>query len=129
MFGNTEDAVNVTDGIGQIVCDTMREFKLGAHPIAGLSAARVLINTGAIWLINRTDTLTDSKNYAHGHALEFYNSGHYDYSELEWHSPSTNLQPEQSHIFDLNYQVMWENPDQTPLEIYQMIESQDGLRR
>lgn len=127
LFGNPDNAVSFKEGIGQVACDSMREFKIGAHPTAGLAAARIPTEAGTFWLISRTDTPEETDNYAHGHALEFYNSGHYNYGELEWHSPMTNLQPGQSHSFELSHQVIMEKPNQTALEAYLCIESDQGL--
>lgn len=123
LFGNPEKALSITAGIGEINCGELNEFKLGTHPMTGVVAARMMTQAGAIWLISRTETLEDTNIYAHGHAVEFYNSGHYNYGELEWHSPMVNLLPGESQSFDLNHQVFLEKPGQSTVEVYQMIES------
>lgn len=63
-----------------------------------------------------------AEKYAHGHALEFYNSGHYDYGELEWHSPMVLLTPDQSYDFELHYQIMEEKENYSIAEMFNLAE-------
>jgi len=127
VFGDPEEAYSCDDGVGRINCDARREFKLGIHPASGITAARIHTSIGVLWLINRGRIVEQSEHYAHGHALEFYNSGHYDYGELEWHSPAVNLQPEQKVEFELGYQVFLEDKACSTGEMFKVIESQQGI--
>jgi len=127
VFGEPEEAYSCHDGIGQINCDMRREFKLGIHPASGTTAARLQTGIGVLWLVNRGRIVEQSEYYAHGHALEFYNSGHYNYGELEWHSPAVHLQPENTVEFELEYQLILEDKACSTAEMFNLIESQQGI--
>lgn len=127
IFGDAENALSIEKGIGLINCEAMQEFKLGAHPATPLAAARLVTEAGAIWLITRPDALDTATQYAHGHALEFYNSGSYHYGELEWHSPMKILKPEKSHSFNMSFKVIMEATHQDPLQVYQLIEAEHEI--
>lgn len=127
VFGDPQDAYSSADGIGQISCDDRREFKLGAHPETGMTAACIPIEKGIVWLANTARIERNSNHYAHGHALEFYNSGHYDYGELEWHSPAVTLHAEQSHAFILNYFLVPESRSTSAREMFTRIEEHYGF--
>ena len=117
VFGEPGHAYTRSNGIGQIRCDAQREFKLGFHPASGVSAARIAGEKQDVWILNHVDTLSHQHDYAHAQALEFYNSGHYHYGELEWHSQALLLQPEHSHQFTLGYQVFAAMDDVSPAEM------------
>jgi len=124
VFGEPKMAFNCYEGIGQINCDERREFKLGIHPAKGITAARIPTSIGTIWIVNTGCVLKHTDEYAHGHALEFYNSGHYNYGELEWHSPAAYLQPDQSYEFELGYKLIMEDNNYSAVELFKRIESQ-----
>lgn len=117
IFGSTTVKPKLLGDFGQLDCVGMMESKIGIHPPKGLAAARIKTASGAaIWLATRTETPQAPDNYAHGHALEFYNSGHYDYSELEWHSPAEQIPPKQNISMDVQFQVFRENVELSPIE-------------
>jgi len=124
VFGDPGDAYKYSGGIGCLCCETQREFKVGCHPAAGVSAARISGQKRDVWILNHVSSVGYQEEYAHGHALEFYNSGHYDYGELEWHSQALLLQPDQSIQFELGYQALLATDDVLPPE---MIELASGL--
>ncbi len=126
VFGEPGEAYSCHNGVGQITCDVQQEFKLGIHPESGMTAARIQTNIGALWLVNRGKIMEQPEHYAHGHALEFYNSGHYDYGELEWHSPAVQLQPEQAVEFELDYQLLLEDKACSTDKMFKMIEDRQG---
>ena len=125
VFGNPGNAFSCNGDIGQITCDSRREFKVGIHPIAEITAARISTTKGAVWIINKGVVAEQAENYAHGHALEFYNSGHYDYAELEWHSPMVILSPEKSYEFELGYQII-EEENYSTTEMFNLIKQKSG---
>lgn len=127
VFGTPEDAFSFIDDIGVICCDEIREFKLGIHPASNVSAARISTDIGDVWLVIRASALGNARDYAHGQALEFFNSGHYDYAELEWHSPAEQLQPGHSFELKLDYSVYLETSKQSPSQMFDMIESGSDL--
>lgn len=124
VFGNPGGAFSCDGDIGQITCDARREFKVGVHPPAEITVARIPSIQGVVWIINKGLVAKHAAKYAHGHALEFYNSGHYDYGELEWHSPMVLLPPEQSYEFELRYQIMEEDENCSVAEMFNSIEQQ-----
>lgn len=126
VFGDADDAFACSDNIGQITCDSMKEFKLGCHPANGVSFCHMPTSIGNIWILNRVNTLAKPGAYAHGHAMEFYNSGHYHYGELEWHSPLCQLQPGFASEFYLHYRIHVSDIDLTPAEIFELMEPQSN---
>jgi len=120
VFGEPLSAYSSTSGIGRVSCDVQQEFKLGCHPATGLSAAQLPMKIGDVWMINRVQEVHRAEAYAHGHALEFFNSGHYEYAELEWHSPVVPLEPGQSCRFDLDYEVVFDTNNLSADEIFEL---------
>ncbi len=127
VFGDPADADMGSGTIGCIACDGMREFKLAAHPSSGLSAARIARDDRAVWLVAETAPPGPAADYAHRHALEFYNSGHHDYGEIEWHSPCETLAPGRAMDFEVIFRVLLEARGRTPAEIFETLTAAKGL--
>jgi len=123
VFGNPGNAFRTIDGVGCITCDARQKFKLGIHPVAGVSAARISTSIGDVWIVNHSPVLSDPNAYAHGQALEFFNSGHYDYAELEWHSPTALLQPNDCLTYELDYHVYHGVNGMSDVEMFQLFDS------
>ena len=126
VFGDAGNAFSRVGYILRINCTNRQEFKLGMHPTGSTTAAKVSTPIGDVWIINRAKELKDSTAYAHGQALEFFNSGHYDYGELEWHSPVTLMQPTESLVFELDYQVELGIDGLSDAEMFQRLEAKSG---
>lgn len=126
VFGDPAGADQGSDGIGCIHCDGMQEFKLAAHPATGLSAARIEQDGRAVWLVANTAPPGPAQDYAHRHALEFYNSGHHDYGEIEWHSPCRVLAPGEALDFKTEFHLFLEDHHLTPTEILETLTARKG---
>ena len=129
VFGDPHDAYACIDGIGQISCDTRHEFKVGAQPNSGFTAARIPSEQGIVWIATTGRIEANTNNYAHGHALEFYNSGHYEYGELEWHSAAIALAPENNLEFVLQYYLVPESGSKSANEMFELIEKRCGVEQ
>ncbi|WP_051563750.1 hypothetical protein [Enterovibrio calviensis] len=113
VFGNPMSCVSKNDTGGVVSCTKNNEFKVGVHPDSNKAyaflpeeeAEETEYASEGILLCATIDRLFSAENYAHGHALEIYNSAHYPYCELEWHGPLNTLLPdesiEMSMIFDI----------------------------
>lgn len=129
VFGDPAGAYTCTDNIGRITCEQPQEFKLGCHPAEGTSLCHIPLSVGNVWIYNHVNNLANASAYAHGHVLEFYNSGHYNYGELEWHSPVCLLQPGFSFEFNLHYRVYASDMDQAAAEIFELMHTQSKRKQ
>ena len=117
VFGDASGALSIADGTAQVRCNGMREFKLGTTPKTGVVVARIENGSQSIWLISQMSQPCASTEYSHGHALEFFNSGHYDYAETEWHSPCRNLAPKEQLLFNMKFHIIQGRDDLMPTQL------------
>lgn len=125
VFGNPVGSVRPHSAVAVVSCSGSSEFKVASHPSTGFAAARIQTATGNIWLLSKTKGLRPSQNYAHGNALEFYNSAHYRYAELEWHSPKATLEPEQVLEMRVKFSVQRENEHLSAWENFNYFEQSE----
>lgn len=105
IFGDPAGCIKGDAENSVINCNHAQEFKIGDHPRQPHACA-VFPNGEESLLLNSTvPTLDVSEAYSHGHALEVYNSGHYEYAELEWHSPAVQLAPSESIGMDVRFEL------------------------
>ncbi|QDG75392.1 hypothetical protein [Labrenzia sp. PHM005] len=96
MMGDPALFLSSATQFDEIRCENAQEFKLGVHLMSPRAAVHIPVSGNVIVLETQISELRSADCYAHGHALEVYNSGHYNYAELEWHSPLAELAPGQS---------------------------------
>lgn len=105
LMGNPSAAVSKTGDEIAVDCVSAHEFKVGTHPAARVAKVHFGGETGAITLTAEASSLSAAQEYAHGHALEVYNSADYGYAELEWHAPAERLSPGESSTFSVGYKI------------------------
>lgn len=89
----------------EVTCDQAAEFKIGLQPSSALAEVQFPTASGAIVLTTETSPLSRPDAYAHGHALEVYNSGTYPYAELEWHAPASVLEPGATISLSISHRI------------------------
>ncbi len=102
------DPLTAVSGSGEqiaIDCVSANEFKIGTHPTGCVARVVYGDEMGAVTLTAEASSILEPEKYAHGHALEVYNSAHYDYAELEWHAPARNLSPGETSVFSVRYRI------------------------
>jgi len=105
LMGNPSAAVSNTGEQIAVDCVSTDEFKVGTHPATRVAKVHFGGETGAIKLTAEASSLSTAQEYAHGHALEVYNSANYDYAELEWHAPAERLSPGETSTFSVRYKI------------------------
>ncbi|MCV0426983.1 MAG: DUF4380 domain-containing protein [Roseibium sp.] len=105
VMGDPLTAVSVSREQIAVSCIAADEFKIGTHPTGCVAKVLCGGETGAITLTAEASSLSAAEKYAHGHALEVYNSADYDYAELEWHAPAENLSPGETSMFSVKYRI------------------------
>ncbi|WP_305985809.1 hypothetical protein [Roseibium sp. MMSF_3544] len=105
MMGNPGRAVTSSTGHLSVDCVSADEFKIGTHPAGRVAEIVLGGKTGTLTLTAEASLLSDRQDYAHGHALEVYNSADYDYAELEWHAPARKLLPGETATFSVKYRI------------------------
>lgn len=99
---------NAEDGTVAITCESSHEYKLGIGLRDGWSAVVMPHGPHAtqgqereLHYLRRFQHYSPGTAFAHGHQGEVYNSGLYDYMEIETHGPLVTLEPGQSTSFSL----------------------------
>ncbi|WP_145975678.1 hypothetical protein [Vibrio nigripulchritudo] len=105
LFGDSSDCLECNQNRGKVYCLRNQEFKVGSHPSDPIAFAYLSNSRGCIELASKPNVLASSEEYSHGHALEVYNSEHYDYAEIEWHSPAVNIAPTVSINLEVQYDI------------------------
>lgn len=105
LFGNHSGCIEAMDGYTAICCTHAQEFKVGVQPDQPSADCMMLLGGDRFLLNSLLVDMSAPNLYAHGHALEIYNSGHYDYAELEWHSPARHLAPGESIELEVSFDL------------------------
>lgn len=99
VFGDHAPFVRGNGGDRRIDCDGPGEFKIGLNVPSGVVRIAVPVSGSQIAVVCRTAPAQRGDTFAHGHNVEVFNSGDYDYCETEWHSPARCLSPGESLSF------------------------------
>ncbi|WP_028021457.1 hypothetical protein [Enterovibrio calviensis] len=106
-FGDSANNLQTVGKQNIVRCHDDNEFKVGMHPDSSTALAYLPIkntSTGLL-LTSISETLSEAADYAHGHALEVYNSSSYPYCELEWHGKMGTLSPQDSATLVTTFRV------------------------
>ncbi len=95
-----EDIFREADGWVEVPCRTPTLFKCGGIPNEGQVLVRMPLGgpKELVWL--KTFTLDVHAQYAHGSAVEVFNSDRLNYAEVEIHAPLVSLDPGASCRFE-----------------------------
>ncbi|MBF0594787.1 MAG: DUF4380 domain-containing protein [Candidatus Omnitrophica bacterium] len=91
--------VTSSDGKVGVPCVNGECYKFGGMPTEGFSA---LIKGNIVW--ERSFDLYPVERYAHGSAVEVFNSHIHEYGEVEIHSPLYRLAPGENAVFQQRWQ-------------------------
>jgi len=105
MLGGVAAFVETCKGVNFIHCNAKDEFKMGDQPVQPKVHAVLAAQGEYLLLSSEVSELTEAENYLPAHALEIYQSAHYPYTELEWHSPSALLAPAQAIELQIDYSL------------------------
>lgn len=105
LMGDPSTAVSCSGEQIAVDCISADEFKIGTHPTARVAKVHFVGKSKNITLTAEASSVSAPVEYAHGHALEVYNSAHYDYAELEWHAPAERLSPGEASAFSVKYRI------------------------
>jgi len=103
LMGNPNAAITRVSDKVEVTCNCADEFKIGIHPSEPLAEVCFPSKAGSLTMITEAASLSLPSFYAHGHALEIYNSGVYEYAEIEWHGPAKTLAPGDSSVFAISH--------------------------
>ncbi len=97
---DVKDVVKEAEGWAEVACRERVLFKCGGMPKEGQVIAKMPLGgpKELVWL--RTFAIeADPLRYAHGSAVEIFNSSDHDYAEMEVHAPLCTLDPGESFSF------------------------------